>query len=67
MKGKVNIMSANNFITNDKKTFIMRMVDADTGYRSILRKAKNIEDAIKVAEKEMQYEYKEYGIHFTDN
>lgn len=63
----MNIMSANNFITINKKNFVVRIVDADTGYRLILRKAENLKDAIKVAEKEMQDECIEYGIHFTDN
>lgn len=59
-------MSANNLITIHKKTFVVKDVDAETGYGSIVGKAKNLEEAIEIAEKRMQEGYVEYGIHFVE-
>ena len=58
-------MSANNLITINKKTYIVKEVDAETRYGRVLGKGKSLEEAIEIAEKEMQNEYVEYGIHFV--
>ena len=57
-------MSANNMITINKKSFVVKEVDADTGHGILLGKAKNLNEAIEIAEKEMEKEDIEYGIHF---
>lgn len=56
-------MSANNLITINKKTFVVKVVDAETGYGSIIGNGKNLEDAIEIAEKHI--DEVEYGIHFV--
>lgn len=58
-------MSANNMITINKKTFVVMNVDAETEQGNIVGKGKNLEDAIEMAEKEMEKEEVEYGIHFV--
>lgn len=58
-------MSANNTITINKKTFVVKNVDAETGYGDVVGKAKSLEEAIEVAEKEMEDGEVEYGIHFV--
>lgn len=58
-------MSANNMITINKKTYVVKEVDAETGYGRVLGKGKNLEEATDIAEKEMEKEYIEYGIHFV--
>ena len=58
-------MSANNMITINKKTFVVMNVDAETKYGSEVGKGKSLEEAIEIAEKEMEEEYVEYGIHFV--
>lgn len=58
-------MSANNKLTINKKTFEIRNVDAETGYGFQIGKGKTLEDAIEIAEKYMQEEIVEYGIHFV--
>lgn len=60
-------MSANNMITINKKTYVVKEVDAETGYGNVLGKGKSLEDAIDIAEKTMEEEYVEYGIHFVGN
>lgn len=57
-------MSANNMLTINKTTFIVENVDAETGAGSAVGKGKNLEEAIEIAEKEMEREEVEYGIHF---
>ena len=58
-------MSANNMITVNKKTFVVMNVDAETGYGSEVGKGKNLEEAIEIAEKEIEEEEVEYGIYFV--
>lgn len=58
-------MSANNMITINKKTYVVKEVDAETGYGNELGKGKNLEEAIEIAEKEMKEQYVEYGIQFV--
>lgn len=58
-------MSANNMITINKKTFVVMNVDAETEQGNIVSKGKSLEDAIEIAEKEMDKEEVEYGIHFV--
>lgn len=58
-------MSANNMITINKNTFVVKNVDAETGVGSIVGKGRNLEEAIDIAEKEMEREEVEYGIHFV--
>jgi hypothetical protein len=58
-------MSANNMITINKKNFEVMNVDAETGWGGEVGKGKNLEDAIEIAEKEMDQSEVEYGIHFV--
>lgn len=58
-------MSVNNMITIHKRTFVVKNVDAETGYGFVLGKGKNLEEAISIAEKEMEEEIVEYGIYFV--
>lgn len=58
-------MSANNMITINKNTFVVKNVDAETGVGSIVGKGKSLEEAVEIAEKEMEQEEVEYGIHFV--
>ena len=58
-------MSANNLITINKKTFIVRNVDAETGFGNVVGKGKNLEEAIGIAEKEIEEGEVEYGIRFV--
>lgn len=58
-------MSANNLITINKKTFEVKEVDAETYFGRVVGKAKSLEEAIELAEKEMREEYVEYGIQFV--
>jgi len=58
-------MSANNMITINKKTFVVMNVDAETGMGSVVDKGKSLKEAIEIAEKEMEEEEVEYGIHFV--
>jgi len=58
-------MSANNMITINKRTYVVKNVDAETGMGSIVGKGKSLEEAIDIAEKEMEEEEVEYGIHFV--
>lgn len=58
-------MSANNMITINKKTYVVKEVDAETEYGHILGKGRNLEEAVAIAEKTMEEEYIEYGIHFV--
>ena len=57
-------MSTNNMITINKKTFVVKEVDAETGYGNILGKGRNLEEAIEIAEREIDKGEIEYGIHF---
>jgi len=57
-------MSANNLITINKKTYVVKEADTETGYGDVLGKGKSLEEAIEIAEKEMEEEEVEYGIHF---
>ena len=59
-------MSANNMITINKKSFVVKEVDAETGYGIVLGKAKSLEEAIEVAQKEIEKGNVEYGIHFVN-
>lgn len=59
-------MSANNMITINKKTFVVKNVDAETYAGSIVGKGKSLEEAVEIAEKEMKENIVEYGIHFVD-
>lgn len=52
-------------ITINKKTFVVKDVDAETGYGNVLGKGKSLEDAIEIAERTMENEEVEYGIHFV--
>ena len=52
-------------ITINKKTFVVMNVDAETDYGGVVGKGKNLEEAIEIAEKEMEEEEVEYGIHFV--
>jgi hypothetical protein len=38
-------------ITINKKSFVVKDVDAETGYGNIVGKGKNLEEAITIAEK----------------
>lgn len=58
-------MSANNMITINKGNYVVKEVDAETGYGNILGKGRGLEGAIKIAEEKMEKEYVEYGIHFV--
>ncbi len=58
-------MSANNMITIDNKTYVVKEVDAETEYGHVLGKGKSLEEAVEIAEKAMEEEYIEYGIHFV--
>lgn len=58
-------MSANNMITINKKTYVVKEVDAETGYGRPIGKGKSLEEAIQIAEEAMREEYIEYGIHFV--
>jgi len=60
-------MSANNVITIDRKTFVVKEVDAETGHGIVLGKAKSLGDAIDVAEKGIETGDVEYGIRFIKN
>lgn len=58
-------MSTNNIITINKRTFVVMNVDAETGYGSVVGKGRTLGEAIEVAEKVMEKEEVEYGIHFV--
>ncbi len=58
-------MSANNLIIINKKTYVVKEVDAETEYGHVLGKGKSLEEAVEIAEKEMEKEYVEYGIQFV--
>lgn len=58
-------MSANNMIIIDKKTFVVKDVDSETGHGFLVGKAKNLEEAIDIAEKQIETEGVEYGIRFV--
>ena len=58
-------MSANNMITINRKTFEVKNVDAETGYGNVIGMAESLEDAIDMAEKEIETEGVEYGIRFV--
>ncbi|MBI2621494.1 MAG: hypothetical protein HYW63_02495 [Candidatus Levybacteria bacterium] len=59
-------MSANNMITINKKTFVVREADVETGYGHVLGKGRNLEEAVEIAENAMKNEEVEYGIHFVN-
>lgn len=59
-------MSANNLITINKKTLVVKEVDAETGYGRVLGKGKSLEEAIEIAETTMKEEDIEYGINFVN-
>ena len=58
-------MSANNLITINKKTFVVSNVDAETGFGNVVGKGRNLEEAVDMAEKEIEEEEVEYGIRFV--
>ena len=58
-------MSANNLVTINKKTFVVENVGAETGFGNIVGKGKSLEEAIGIAEKEIEDEEVEYGIRFV--
>lgn len=58
-------MSANNMIIINRKTYVVKEVDAETRYGIVLGKAKSLEEAIEIAEKEMEKGNVEYGINFV--
>lgn len=58
-------MSANNCITINKKTFVVKNVDVESRYGFVVGKAKTLDEAIEIVEKHMEDEYLEYGIHFV--
>ncbi len=57
-------MSANNYLSINKKTFEILEADADTGHAMLIATGKSLEDAIELAEKYMEENIVEYGIHF---
>ncbi len=59
-------MSANNLLTINKKTFVVMNVDAETGYGYEVGKGNSLEEAIEIAEKEIEEEIVEYGIRFVE-
>jgi len=59
-------MSANNMITINKKKFVVKNVDSETGYGNTVGKGKNLGEVIEIAEKEMEENIVEYEIHFVD-
>ncbi|MBI4066887.1 hypothetical protein HY407_00750 [Candidatus Gottesmanbacteria bacterium] len=59
-------MSANNLITINKKTYIVKEADAETGHGRVVGKGNSLEEAIEIAEKEMDEGSIEYGIHFVN-
>jgi len=58
-------MSANNLVTINKKTFVVKNVDAETGFGSVVGEGRSLEEAIDMAEKEIEEEDVEYGIRFV--
>ena len=58
-------MSANNLVTINKKTFVVKNVDAETGSGNVVGKGKSLEGAIEIAEKEIEEGEVEYGIRFV--
>lgn len=58
-------MSANNTITINKKTYLVKEVDAETGYGNVLGEGKNLEEAVEIVGKVMETEEVEYGIRFV--
>lgn len=58
-------MSANNLIVINKKTFVVKVEDVESGYGSVVGKGENLEAAIEIAEQYMAKEIVEYGIHFV--
>lgn len=58
-------MSANNMIKINKKTYLVKEVGAETEYGKVLGEGKNLEEAVEIAEKVMETEEVEYGIHFV--
>ena len=59
-------MSANNVLTINKKTFLVKHCDVDTGAVLETWQAKSLEEAIDIAQKFMQEEEVEYGIHIHE-
>jgi len=53
-------------ITINKKTYVVKEADAETGFGRVLGKGKSLEEAIDIAEKEMGDGSIEYGIHFVN-
>lgn len=58
-------MSANNMITINKRTFVVKEADVDSETGRVVGKGKTLEEAIEIAENEMEKEHIEYGIHFV--
>lgn len=58
-------MSANNMIIINRKTYVVEEVDVETGYGREVGQGKNIEEAIDIAQKELDEGDVEYGIHFV--
>lgn len=57
-------MSANNLITIHRRTFVVKELDAESDYGFVVKRARNLEEAIQIAEKYMRKEEVEYGIRF---
>lgn len=59
-------MSANNYILINRKNFQVSVRDADTGkLLAEINKAKDLDEAIDIAQKYQENEMVEYGIQFT--
>ena len=58
-------MSANNMITINKRIYVVKNVDAETGFGNVVGKGKNLDEAIGIAEKEIEEGEVEYGIRFV--
>jgi hypothetical protein len=60
-------MSTNNYLLINRKTLEITMRDADTGcVLEKIGKAKNLNEAINLAQDCQQKEIVEYGINFTE-
>jgi len=64
-------MSANNFILINRKTFEVKMCDADTGNGYLIGKGKDLESAADIAQDEIDKLNQEgfdveYGIRFEE-
>ena len=60
-------MSANNVITINKKSFVVKEIDIETRYGNVIGKGKNLEQAVEIAQGQMKEGYVEYGIQFVED